>query len=281
MDGMDETPGGDALRTRGGESAVRVEAASYVRGGYRSFEFADASARAGALTALLSGERVHARDLLLAVVGMVRPTSGSLAVGGASFTAPAGGGRLRAALAWGAFRRMLRAGGLVGVGVFTGLTDLEEALTVEEAVSREMARRRRSGDTASDPLDFLAQLGLATHADRRVGLIPPAARARLSAAVALAAAPRAAVIDLRDPFCAGLTAAEELAAVRALRGVARSTGAAIMVSCAEARSAAAADAAFALDIAASEALRGLPVEMPGLLSAARGCGRPVSEGVDA
>ena len=247
---------------------VRVSGASYVRGGYRSFEFTDVSACAGQVTALLSGERVLARDLLLAVAGAVRPTSGSLAVGEASFTASTGTGTapLRATAAWSRFQRQLRASGAVGLGVFTGLTEVDASLTVEEVVALELTHRRSARAEAPDALDYLASFGLATYADQRIERLHPDARARLSAALALAPAPCAAVINLRDPFCAGLTAAEERAVVRDLRGVARATGAVILLGCAEASSSTVADAAFTLDIAAAEALAAV---------------QPVSEGADA
>lgn len=252
-----------------GEDAplVCVTGASYVRGGYRSFEFADVSARAGQVAVLLSGERAFARDLLLAIAGAVRPTSGSLTVGDASFTALAGAGVLHAAVAWSGFQHRLRATGTVGLGVFTGLTEVDAALTVEEAVAGELRYRRGAHTEVPDALDFLATLGLATYADQRIERLLPASRARLSAALALASAPRAAVVDLRDSFCAGLTADEEYAVVHELRDIARATGTAVMVSCAEVSSSTTADAVFALDIATSEALAGVP--------------RPCFEGVDA
>ena len=248
--------------------AARVAGASYVRGGYRSFEFADVSARAGELTVLLSGERAVARDLLLAVAGAVRPTSGSLAVGDASFAAStgSGAGALRSAAAWGGFQCRLHAARAVGLGAFTGLAEVDAALTVEETVACELARRRDSRAGTPDPLDYLAMLGLATYADQRIERLHPDARVRLFAALALAPAPRVAVIDLRDPFCMGLTADEEQAVVCELRDIARATGTAVMVSCAEASSSAVADAVFALDIAASESLAAV---------------QAVSEGVDA
>lgn len=264
---------GDA---RGDAPAVRVSGASYVRGGYRSFEFADIAARSGQVTVLLSGERALARDLLLAVAGAVRPTSGSLAVGDASFAAATGAGKgtgaLRVAAAWRAFQRQLCATGTVGLGVFTGLTEVAPSLTVEEAVARELGHRRSVRAEAFDSLDFLARFGLATYADQRIERLQPDARARLSAALALAPAPLVAVVGLRDPFCMGLTADEEREVVRELRAIAYSIGAAVVVSCSEASSSADADAVFTLDIAAAEALSAVDAAVSA---------RPVSEGVDA
>ena len=251
---------------------VRVSGASYVHGGYRSFEFADVSACAGQVAALLSGERALARDLLLAVAGAVRPTSGSLAVGEASFTAPTGSGALRTAMAWSRFQRQLHATGAVGLGVFTGLTEVDLSLTVEEAVGSELGHRRGTHVEVPDTLDFLASFGLATYADQRIERLHPDARARLSAALALASAPRVAVVDLRDPFCAGLTADEERVLVSDLRRVACAAEVAILAACAEASSSAEADTVFSLDIAGAEALGSL--EAPAVT-------QPVSEGVDA
>ena len=203
-----------------GELAVRVSGASYVRGGYRSFEFADVSVRAGEVVALLGGEARFSRDLLLAIAGAVRPTSGSV-------TAPKA----------------------VGLGVFSDVADVDGVLTVEEVVAREL---REPG--AGDILAYLARHNLATHADQRVDRLDAGARARLSIALAFAGGPEAAVVDLRDPFCYGLTAAEEVEVVRELCVLARATRTAVAVAVAEPTSCDSVDAAIPLDIAATEAL---------------------------
>lgn len=247
---------GSPVGSRCAEPVVDVQAASYVRGGYRSFEFVDLSARAGLLTMLLSGDAHAARDLLLCIAGAVRPTAGSLRVDDASFAAAQASGCLGSVAAWPAFRRKLRGAHAVGMGVFSGVADVDGMLTVEEAVVRELhpgGRGACGASGASDALDYLAQRGLATCADRRVDRLDPYARARLSAALALASSPCVAVIDLRDPCCAGLTGADERALAGELRAAARETGAAVIVSCAEVASAREADAVYPLDIATDEA----------------------------
>ena len=214
-----------AERACDGEPVVRVSGAFYVRGGYRSFEFADLSVRAGEVVALLGGEARAPRDLLLAIAGAVRPTSGSV-------TAPKA----------------------VGLGVFSDVADVDGTSTVEEAVAREL-----QGPDAADVLAYLARYNLATHADQRVDRLDAGARARLSIALAFAGGPEAAVVDLRDPFCYGLTAADEAEVVRELCCVARAAETAVVVACAEPASCEAADAAIPLDIAAAEALSHEPV----------------------
>ncbi|WP_288736888.1 hypothetical protein [uncultured Enorma sp.] len=217
---------------------VRAHDISYVRHTYRSFEFASFEARAGEVLALLSSTHEAARDALLAVAGLVRPTSGSLEVLGAAL--PARGG--------------LRASGAVsarvGLGVFERVAPVEEGLTVEELAAQE-ARLHRA---APDVLPLLAAVGAATHAGdpvRRLGSEP---RARLSAALALAAGARLALIDLTDPFVNGLSAESSRALMADLRRYAAEHGVAAIVATGEVTCARAADAACALDFDAAEEL---------------------------
>ena len=209
-----------AERACDGEPVVRVSGASYVHGGYRSFEFADVSVCAGEVAVLLGGDARAPRDLLLAIAGAVRPTSGSV-------MAPKA----------------------VGLGVFSDVADVDGTSTVEEAVARELR-----GPDAADVLAYLARHNLATHADQRIERLDACARARLSIALAFAGGPEAAAVDLRDPFCYGLTAAEERTVVCELHTLARSTGTAVAVAIAEPTSCEVADAVFPLDTTATEAL---------------------------
>ncbi len=64
------------------QAVVVVRDATYARPGYRSFEFADLEVRPGEVALVLSLDHAPARDLALAVAGLVRPTSGSIAVCG-------------------------------------------------------------------------------------------------------------------------------------------------------------------------------------------------------
>lgn len=268
---------------------------------------------------LLSTEHASARDVLLAVAGFVRPTSGSLVVCGAELAggAPASGlAALRRAFA--PRERLPRA--QVGLGVFERVAEVSGAWTVEEAVAREARLRAhrggaarvrgaadasglsRAGDAAdlaagvaesdaehvaacspecepaadatgkrdakqspfgagsrgSDVLPFLAALGLATASEQEIDRLNPAQRARLSAALALAGAPRVAVIDLTDPFVTGLSAADALMLVEDVCSVAVRMGTAVLVAASDPACTHAVEAfgcpACALDIPAAEAL---------------------------
>lgn len=264
---------------------------------------------------LLSTEHAPARDVLLAVTGLVKPTSGSLVVCGVELAggAPASGlAALRRAFA--PRERLPRA--QVGLGVFERVAEVSGAWTVEEAVAREARLRAHrggaarvrdaagtngssragyaadlaagvadhaavcspecepaadatgkrdakqspfgAGSRASDVLPFLAALGLATASEQEINRLNPAQRARLSAALALAGAPRVAVIDLTDPFVTGLSAADASMLVEDVCSVAVRMGTAVLVATSEPACACAAEAfgcsACALDIPAAEAL---------------------------
>ena len=264
---------------------------------------------------LLSTEHAPARDVLLAVTGLVKPTSGSLVVCGVELAggAPASGlAALRRAFA--PRERLPRA--QVGLGVFERVAEVSGAWTVEEAVAREARLRAHRGGAArvrdaagangssrtgyaadlaagvaehtaafspecepaadavgkrdakqspfgagprvSDVLPFLAALGLATASEQEIDRLSPAQRARFSAALALAGAPRVAVVDLTDPFVTGLSAADASMLVEDARSVAVRMGTAVLVATSEPACACAAEAfgcsACALDIPAAEAL---------------------------
>lgn len=217
---------------------VRAHDISYVRHTYRSFEFASFEARAGEVLALLSSTHEAARDALLAVAGLVRPTSGSLEVLGAAL--PARGG--------------LRASGAVpvqaGLGVFERVAPVEEGLTVEGLATREA----RLHHADPDVLSLLAAVGAATHAGDPARRLGPEPRARLSAALALAAGARLALIDLSDAFVNGLSAESACALMADLRRYAAGHGVAVIVATGEVACARAADAAYALDFDAAEEL---------------------------
>lgn len=268
---------------------------------------------------LLSTEHAPARDVLLAVAGLVRPTSGSLVVCGAELAggAPASGlAALRRAFA--PRERLPRAH--VGLGVFERVAEVSGAWTVEEAVAREARLRAHrggaarvrgaagtngsscagdaadlaagvtedgaehaaacspecepaadatgkrdakqspfgAGSRASDVLPFLAALGLATASEQEIDRLNPAQRARLSAALALAGAPRVAVIDLTDPFVAGLSVADARALVADVWARGERQGTATLIAMSDPACAHAADElgcpVTALDISAAEAL---------------------------
>lgn len=295
--------------------AIVAHDVSYRNGAYRSFEFSSFEVSPGEVCVLLSTEHAPARDVLLAVIGLVKPTSGSLVVCGVELAggAPASGlAALRRAFA--PRERLPRA--QVGLGVFERVAEVSGAWTVEEAVAREARLRAHrggaarvrdaagtngssragyaadfaagvaehtaafspecelaadaagkrdakqspfgAGSRASDVLPFLAALGLATASEQEIDRLSPAQRARLSAALALAGAPRVAVIDLTDPFVTGLSAADASMLVEDVCSVAARMGTAVLVATSEPACACAVEAfgcsACALDIPAAEAL---------------------------
>lgn len=234
---------------------VAARDAGYRRGSAPSFEYVNFQARADACLALIGSKAAAVRDVLLAVAGVITPTTGSLVVRGAELPAshPAGdgaAGRLHALLARGRGARMPR--GSVGLGVVSGAFEVEGAFTVEEAVRRErlLRRVRNAGDT----LEYLSCFGLATYADRTVASLPPEGRARLSAALACAGGVRVACVDLADPFCAGMMRASAARVVGDLARIAREQSCALVVGTVEPTVAVAADEACALDLDAADAL---------------------------
>lgn len=224
------------------DSAIVARDATYSRRSYRSFEFVTFDAAAGGARVLLTCAHAPARDLLLAVAGLVTPTSGSLSVCGVEL-ARSGGASAR--------RRLPR--GLVGFGVFERIAEVPEHLTVEEAVAKEAAMRRCGLRSDVDVLPFLAELGLATAAEQRIAFLEPAGRARLSAALALVGAPRVAVVDLTDPFASGLTSGDAAALVRDAVSCAEGSGTALLVATTELACALEVPST-ALDIPSAEAL---------------------------
>ncbi|MCI7775729.1 MAG: hypothetical protein MSH55_08155 [Enorma sp.] len=295
--------------------AIVAHDVSYRSGAYRSFEFSSFKVSPGEVCVLLSTDHAPARDVLLAVIGLVKPTSGSLVVCGVELAggAPASGlAALRRAFA--PRERLPRA--QVGLGVFERVAEVSGAWTVEEAVAREARLRAHrggaarvrdaagtngssragyaadlaagvaehtaafspecepaadatgkrdakqspfgAGSRASDVLPFLAALGLATASEQEIDRLNPAQRARFSAVLALAGAPRVAVIDLTDPFVTGLSAADASMLVEDVRSVAVRMGTAVLIATSEPACACAAEAfgcsACALDIPAAEAL---------------------------
>lgn len=241
---MQDTPD-DATRSLVASAAVRCPAvvardASYAATGYRSFEFASFEAFVGEVVALVSTDVAAARDLALACAGLVRPTSGSLVVDGVELARRP--------------RRLHRASlprGLAGVGVFSGLFDIDAALTVEQVVRRELELRC---DRGTDALEYLSQFGLATHAGRYVSDLEPAARVRLSCALACAGGVRVAVLNADDRFCDGASVADVRAALKLLRQVCAKRGACALVATGEPALADACDGVCPLDIGAAERL---------------------------
>lgn len=218
--------------------AVVARDASYVQRGYRSFEFATFEAAYGRCCALLSRDHACERDALLAIAGAVRPSAGSLVVAGEERAARSRMGR--------------RGHRYVGIGVMSGVLDQDCQQTVEEAVAHALRLARAK----IDPLEHLARFEIATFAAQRIEQIPAAARARLSCALALAGSSDIAVVDLADPFAAGLSVVEGEAIVRLLSALAHEDDTAAIVGTCEPALARAADTAVGLDLESTEALNG-------------------------
>ena len=216
---------------------LRVRDASYAMPGYRSFEFVSFEAHAGQVCCVCAGRHEPVRDLLLAVAGFVRPTHGAI-------TFPQAPGR--------GSRGFRVPPDLVAPGVFSAYCEADGAFTVEEAVRCEHAAcsGRRP---AWDALEFLARFGLATHADRRVDMLEPDARARFSAALSCAGSAYVSVVDFADPFCCGLTAREAAALLSDLRAVASENGTCFVVGSCDPLLMAESDVPVSLDVASLEA----------------------------
>ncbi len=219
------------------QPVVRAHDISYSKRSYRSFEFASFSVGAGEVLAVLSSSHAPARDLLLAIAGLVRPTSGTLVVAGTDLTAAR-------TLPFGLGTRLSRT--TAGLGVFEHVAPVQSVCTVEEAVAREMRLRSPRGGT-SDALPLLAAMGVATRAGEQVSRLDPASRARLSAALALAGEPRVALIDLTDPFVSGLSANDACELMACLRAYASEYALAVVVATGEERVTHAASSALLLD----------------------------------
>ena len=218
---------------------------------YRSFEFASFTARAPRLTALAATEVPVARDTLLAVGGVVVPTDGSLTVDGVELTPGSRPGGSRRLGGLRLLRRTPRVRSGACMGVVTGFAEIPQLATVEETVAHE-CELRRVCLSADELLELLAAFELATYADLRVEQLGAPARARLTAALAMAGAPRVALVDLTDTFAQGLTAREGADLMRLLRrlchGEQQLCRTAVIVGTTEPSIAYEADEAFALDI---------------------------------
>ncbi len=232
----------DLSHTDGLSPIVVARDASYEAAGYRSFEFASFEVYPGDVAALVSVDTAASRDAALACAGLVHPTSGSLAVDGIELARRA--------------RRSLRvpslSRGFAGVGVFTGLFDVDVALTVEQTIARECAYR---GDRATDVIDYLAAFGLATHVDRTLAALDPAARVRLSSALACAGGVRLAALDLNDSFLDGASLADIREAMGLVRAYCAEHGACAVVATGEPDACDAFVRAYPLGIDAAERMR--------------------------
>ena len=89
-------------------------------------------------------------------------------------------------------------------------------------------------------LATLLIFGLATASEQRVERLDAQTRARLSLALACVGAPRVALVDLTDPFVAGLSSADAVALAQAAQRYAEMRGIAVLVATSEVQAACAA-----------------------------------------
>ena len=116
------------------------------------------------------------------------------------------------------------------------------------------AGKSSTSDAAGDVIDYLGRFELAGDIGRTVGALDPAHRARLSAALAFACRPAAAVLDLTDAFVRGLSQDEAFAFLRLLAHIASEERAAVLVGTTDSAVARVVTRAFALDIDSAELL---------------------------
>ncbi len=221
--------------------------ASYVVSGYRSFEFVSFTVHAGEIAAAYALDRAPVRDVLLAAAGLVRLTRGSVVWGSddarSSRRAPF-------------FLRHVP----VGMGVLSGISDLDEHLSVEEVIRHEESACGLRGMDEEATLRHLAAFGIATHADRPIEYLEPAARARLSAALSAVGAPAVSVVDLTDAFGCGLTALDAKALIVDLRAFAQAHKTCFLLGTCDADVYRAADVCVALDMVSDASTTLLPLQ---------------------
>ncbi len=221
--------------------------ASCVVPGYRSFEFVSFTVYTGEVAAACALDRAPVRDALLAAAGLVRLTRGSVVWGSdASQSSRRAPFILRHAP--------------VGMGVLSGVADLDEHLTVEEVLRHEESACGLRGMDEEATLRHLAAFGIATHADRPIEYLEPAARARLSAALAAVGTPTVSVVDLTDAFCCGLTALDAKALIEDLHAFAQAHKTCFLLGTCDADVYRAADVCVALDMALDSSTTPLPLQ---------------------
>ncbi len=221
--------------------------ASYVVSGYRSFEFVSFTVHAGEIAAAYALDRAPVRDVLLAAAGLVRLTRGSVVWGSDD---------ARSSRRTSFFLHHAP----VGMGVLSGVADFDEHLTVEEVLRHEESAYGLRGMDEEATLRHLAAFGIATHADRPIENLEPAARARLSAALAAVGAPAVSVVDLTDVFCCGLTALDAKALIVDLRSFAQAHKTCFFLGTCDADVYRAADVCVALDMALDALTTPLPLQ---------------------
>lgn len=199
-------------------SAHGLELKTYAGYAYRGV---DVDVHKGELVAVRGRNGSGKTALLLTLAGRMKPTGGTLSVGGLELP-----------------RQRAKAERRVGLGLFHGLNDLQESLTAAYATSAEFElfgrRPRREAVT-----DYLRAWGLADVANVRVKDLTAEKRAHLGIALAFVGEPDAVVVDdVEDQ----LTMTQSEGLVNLLLDTARSRDVAIVMGVVERGLAAMADA---------------------------------------
>lgn len=199
-------------------SACGLELKTYAGYAYRGV---DVDVHKGELVAVRGRNGSGKTALLLTLAGRMKPTGGTLTVG--EFELP---------------RQRAKAERHVGLGLFKGLNDLQESLTVAYAAGAEFELYGRK-PRREDVIGYLRQWGLADVAGVRVKDLTSERLTQLGIALALVGEPDAIVMDdVEDQ----LTMTQSEGLVDLLLDVARSRNVAVVMGVVERDLAAMADA---------------------------------------
>ncbi|WP_315095328.1 ABC transporter ATP-binding protein [uncultured Cellulomonas sp.] len=187
-----------------GAARLTVRGLSVRFGGLAALDDVSLDVREGEVVGLIGPNGAGKTTLFNAVCGLVRPSAGTIAVGGRPLTADPT--RLAA-------RGVART--LQGLGLFRGLTVRENVL----------AGRLDAPDPGADAHRRLAELGLAAQADRPVGDLSYPDQKKVALARALVAEPRLLLLD--EP--AGGLGADDIAALGDLVRHTAATGCAVLL----------------------------------------------------
>jgi len=188
----------------GGEPHLAVRGLSVRFGGLSALDAVSLDVHEGEVVGLIGPNGAGKTTLFNAVCGLVRPSAGTIEVGGTPL--PPDPTRLAA-------RSVART--LQGLGLFRGLTVRENVL----------AGHLGADDPGTDAQRQLDALDLADHADRPVGDLPYPEQKKVALARALVARPRLLLLD--EP--AGGLGSDDIAALGDLVRHTAATGCAVLL----------------------------------------------------
>lgn len=193
-------------------------------GGTNAVDGVSLEVGAGCRTAIIGPNGAGKSSLVNAATGFVRPSGGQIWLGGKNVTR------------WSSFRRARHGLGRTfqNLESFTTLTVRESLLVAFEAAGHPNAghpdawRRRWSERSPRRSIvgDLLAQTGLASVADRQVGLLPYGARKLVEIGRALAGQPKVLLLD--EP-AAGLDTREKAEFIDRLEALVRSAAVSVLL----------------------------------------------------